>query len=309
MSRKENPESNHGLGELASFALLVAALLLLAAQVSFDRYDLAFIKNPPNHPPHNWIGPFGAWLAYASFFVFGVGAYTVPVLLLAFGLAALIHFPPHLRDRPWWNFLWSAVLLLGIDGLCYLLNSVKFMDAYRIQLNAPSAGGWAGKALFDYGFWMLGQSGAAIVYAALLLISLLFLTNFRVTDAIAVWRGQQPAETPGLTPEERDLERKARDLEKKKKQLEDEVQKSSLGIDGQPLQEPQVRDLSVPQLSKEGLARAKKAAATAAASVAANSAAAAAAPAREAEPVEVVEIIPAKEVRAAAAARTSSANP
>jgi S-DNA-T family DNA segregation ATPase FtsK/SpoIIIE len=289
MSRKENPESNHGLGELIGFALLVAALLLLAAQISFDRYDLAFIKNPPNHPAANWIGPFGAWLAYASFFLFGVGAYAMPVLLLAFGLAALAHFPAHLRERPWWSLLWSAVLLLGLDGLCYLLNTVKFMDACRIRLNAPSAGGWAGKALFDYGFWMLGEPGAAIVYAALLLISLLFLTNFRVTDALAAWQGRKTKSTAGLSPEERDLERKARELEKKKQQLEEEVQKSGLGIDGQPLQEPQVRDLSVPQLSKEGLARAKKAAA------------AAAVPAREAEPVEVVEIIPANEVRAAAA--------
>ena len=296
MSRKENPESNHGLSELVGAALLVTALLLLAAQISFDRYDLAFIKNPPNHPAANWIGPFGAWLAFASFFTLGVGAYALPVLLLAFSLAVLIHFPAHMRERPWWNFLWGAVLLLAIDGLCYLLSSTKFMEACRIRLSAPSAGGWAGKALFDYGFWALGQPGAAIVYSALLLISLLFLTNFRITDAIAVWRGQQPAETPGLTPEERDLERKARDLEKKKKQLEDEVQKSGLGIDGQPLPEPQVRDLSVPQLTKEGVARAKKAAATAAATAAA----AAAAPAREAEPAEVVEIIPAKEVRAAA---------
>ena len=284
MSRKEDPESNHGFGEIIGVALLVAALLLLAAQISFDRYDLAFIKNPPNHPPHNWIGPFGAWLAYAFFFLFGAGAYLVPVLLIAFGLAALVHFPAHLRARPWWNLVWSVGLLLSLDGLLHLLNTLKAMDAYRVGLNAPSAGGWAGKALFDNGFWMLGESGAAIVYAALLLISLLFLTNFRVTDALAAWQGRRAESTAGLSPEERDLERKARELEKKKKQLEEEVQKSGLGIDGQPLPEPQVRDLSVPQLSKAGIARAKKAAGEAA---------------REIEPADEVEIIPAKEVRAA----------
>jgi hypothetical protein len=51
--------------------LLAAALLLLVAQLSFDRYDLPTTLIPPNHPAHNWIGLLGARVAYASFFIFG----------------------------------------------------------------------------------------------------------------------------------------------------------------------------------------------------------------------------------------------
>jgi S-DNA-T family DNA segregation ATPase FtsK/SpoIIIE len=285
MSRKESPEPNHGFGEIIGVALLVAALLLLAAQVSFDRCDLSFIKNPPNHPAANWIGPFGAWLAYGLFFLLGLGAYVLPALLGAFGLASLAHFPAQVRARPTWSLVWSAVLMLALDGLLHLLGAVAWVEQLRSQLNAPSAGGWVGQGLEVYGFWMLGSAGAAIVYGALCLISLLFLTNFRLTDAVARLRERRGESTPALGPEERDLERKARELEKKKQQLEEVVQQSGLGIDGQPLPEPQVRDLSVPQLSKAGLARAKKAAASEAA--------------REIEPAAEVEVIPAREVRAA----------
>jgi len=80
MSQKASSESiaARGFGDIIGVALLAAALLLLVAQLSFDRYDLAFVRNPPNHPLHNWIGPFWAHLAYAFFFAFGVAARRMP---------------------------------------------------------------------------------------------------------------------------------------------------------------------------------------------------------------------------------------
>ncbi len=79
MSRKTPSGPGNGLNDIIGVALLAAALLLLVSQVSFDRYDLSFIRTPPNKPIHNWIGPFGAHVAYASFFLFGLGAYRPPV--------------------------------------------------------------------------------------------------------------------------------------------------------------------------------------------------------------------------------------
>ncbi len=47
------------------------------------------------------------------------------------------------------------------------------------------------------------------------------------------------------------LERRAKDLEKQAKQLQEQVVRSSgLGADMQPVPEPTVRDLSVPQAAK-----------------------------------------------------------
>ena len=47
MSRKTPAGPGNGLNDIIGVALLAAALLLLVAQVSFDRNDLAFI-------PHQW---------------------------------------------------------------------------------------------------------------------------------------------------------------------------------------------------------------------------------------------------------------
>ena len=93
MARKAsaNSESSHGFNDIIGVALLAVALLLLVSQLSFDRYDLAINIDPPNKPAHNWIGPLGAQMAYACFFVFGFSAYMLPLLLVAFGLAYWLH--------------------------------------------------------------------------------------------------------------------------------------------------------------------------------------------------------------------------
>src|SRR5947207_9291588 len=89
MARKASADSDsaHGFNDIIGVALLAAALLLLVAQLSFDRYDLAGTRIPPNKPAHNWIGPLGAQMAFAAFFVCGFSGYMLPLLLAFFGLA------------------------------------------------------------------------------------------------------------------------------------------------------------------------------------------------------------------------------
>ena len=56
MSRKSSSDSHNGFDDVIGVALLAVALLLLVAQLSFDRYDLSFFNDPHNKPVHNWIG-------------------------------------------------------------------------------------------------------------------------------------------------------------------------------------------------------------------------------------------------------------
>jgi S-DNA-T family DNA segregation ATPase FtsK/SpoIIIE len=112
-------------------------------------------------------------------------------------------------------------------------------------------------ARYDYGFVLLGNLGATIVYVALGLISLLFLTNFQLGHWIrALLQAKAAPEDEFKSADEIALEKRARELEKQKRKLEDEVVKtgkiaektaSGLGADGLPVPEPTVRDLSVPQ--------------------------------------------------------------
>src|SRR6266404_6616392 len=171
MARKAatNSEPGRGFNDIIGVVLLAVALLLLVAQFSFDRDDLAINRDPPNHPTHNWIGPLGAQIAYISFFVFGFSAYMLPLLLIFFGLAYWLEGLAYLKRR----WVWAAVLLLSCMGWLHLLDLPHLRDSSslfsraRTAISAPSIGGFIGMTLHDYIFWMLGAVGAGIIYGSL----------------------------------------------------------------------------------------------------------------------------------------------
>src|SRR5258708_5371780 len=119
MARKAPPDSHaaHGFNDILGVVLPFAALLLLVAQLSFDRGDLAFNQVPPNHPAHNWIGPAGAQLARATFFVFGFSAYMLPLILVIVGLGCWLESLAYLKRR----WIWAVVLLVSCMGCLPLL--------------------------------------------------------------------------------------------------------------------------------------------------------------------------------------------
>jgi len=264
MSRKtaSGSDSHHGFNDVIGVALLAVALLLLVAQFSFDPYDISFIKDPHNKPIHNWIGTVGAYLAWASFLPLGIVAYLLPPLLALFGLAYLFNFLGYLRERIRWSLLWTSVLLISLTGLLYLMGNLGWFGKLYERIGSQSVGGWLGwlsygqTQNYNFGFSLLGNLGATIVYVTLAIISLLFLTNFQLGLWIrAVVQNFKSAEADDereiiklpKSSEEVVLEKRARDLEKQAKKLQEEVERSGLGADGLPVPEPTVRDLSVPQ--------------------------------------------------------------
>ena len=275
MSRKTGEDSKHGLNDVIGIALLLlVALPLLIAQWSFDRGDISLLTTRLNQPPHNWIGLLGAWLAWWSFTVFGAAAYLLPWLFGIFGAAYLLNFLHYLRDRLRWSLLWASVLLISLSGLFHMMDDGSQHEKFHEVIGAMSSGGWLGyltfgqTAHYNFGFSLLGRLGATIVYASLGLISLLFLTNFRLGEWMqGIIHRQTAAADEGKSADELALEKRARELEKQKLALEQEVQKSGkaavsaapipnlpsgLGADGKPVPEPTVRDLSVPQQKDPG---------------------------------------------------------
>jgi len=288
MARKAtDAESKHSLNDIFGVIFLAAALLLVVAQVSFDRFDLSINRDPPNHPAHNWIGPLGARLAYVTFFMCGFAGFMLPVVFVFLALSCWFKPLAYLKRR--WP--WAVILVVSCMGWLHLMglphekDPTSFITRARIGISALSPGGFVGWVLYDYLFWMLGITGAAIVYAAFDLISLLFLTNFQLGDWVrGVWAGRktEPEQVPSNgSREERTLEKRARELKKQAKELEEEVQKRGIGPDLKPVPEPTVRDLSIPQ-SK---ARGKKPLPGE--------------PTKEPAPADEGEVIPAREVAAA----------
>ncbi len=248
MARHAGPESDSpsALNDIIGIALIALGLLLLVAQLTFDPRDLAFLHSPPNPVAYNWAGLIGAHVAYGFFFVLGGAAYVVPVLLGAFGLGHLLDLLGHLRRRPIWSWLWSFMLVLGLTGMLHMMWLAKVFGRLHERLGAPSAGGWLGQTTYDYGFWMLGNVGATIVYATVYLIALLYLTNLPLGAWLKeMWayyrRGRTEPE-----PSEQLLEERVRELERKKRELQEAAQKAGLGPDLKPVPKPTIRDLTVP---------------------------------------------------------------
>jgi len=275
----DDPRSKHGFNDVIGIALLAAALLLFIAQFSFDRFDLAFFKNPHNKPVQNWIGPFGAYLGWMTFVPLGLAAYVLPWIMASFGVAYLLNRLTYLRERLWSSLLWTTLLLISITGLLFVADSAQLLGTAKVDIGSPSAGGWLGYVSYgqsrhyEYGFCLLGSLGATIVYAAIGLISLLCLTDFKLGEWGRSLLHRSAPEDAFKSAEERALEKRALELEKQKRVLEAEVSRSEksdkadkpekpekpeklekvpsgLGADGLPVPEPTVRDLSVPQANK-----------------------------------------------------------
>ena len=249
MARKDSALSQpHGLNDVIGILLATAALLLMVALLSYDVRDLAVNYVPPNNPPHNRVGPLGAWTACFLFRMFGVAAFMIPALLLIYALGYLLRFLAYLQRR----WVWGALLLLCCMGLASMFESdAHWLQRLRITMNAPSVGGYTGHFFYKYVLRFAGKVGATIVLVSIYAVSLVYLTNFKLGEWCRQWwlsrfEGKPAPRTSG----EQDLERRARDLEKQARQLQEQLEKGkagAVGADGLPVPEPMVRDLSVPQ--------------------------------------------------------------
>ncbi len=285
MAKKEQAATqstgeHNGARDITGIVLLAVALLIGAAQISFDRADLAFNNLPPSSNPRNMVGPIGANLSYALFFLFGAAAYLLPWFLVLFGISCYVHSLAALRKR--WP--WAVVLFLCCAGVLDLhtnvglmerlsasdkLRDTAWLERFALKLNAPSAGGSIGGLLNHYAFDYCGKVGATILYATIYFVSLLFFTSFQLGPWLRELASRFAKEQTPATEAERALDDRAKELARRAKKLEEEVgkaskleekaakgdkkappEKSGLGADLKPVPEPTVRDLSVPKARK-----------------------------------------------------------
>ena len=82
MSRKTDSASSRGFDDVIGVVLMLAAILLLLAQLSFDRHDIGYLSPPAAHPAHNGgSGRSRAYIAWWLFCILGAAAYCLPFLL------------------------------------------------------------------------------------------------------------------------------------------------------------------------------------------------------------------------------------
>ncbi len=217
--------------------LLLLCVLAALSLFSYVPQDIGAVQQPPNRPAENFVGVFGAWLAYLSFMLVGVAAYLLP---LFFGvLGALLVF--HRERRSWRRLLWASAILLAV--VCIVDLTEGAWQERLGRLNIANAGGELGwfvaQGLFVR---FLGRVGTWTISIALLLVGPIFLFDI---DPVEVWHrtralaGRLFERAGSAIQDVRDrqqaLDREQRELEKRRRQLEKKVGKLGKTTIGKPL--------------------------------------------------------------------------
>lgn len=169
----------HKKHEVLGLCLLILALLILLSLVSFDRSDLTiFNASTVSRAPHNWIGTFGASLAWGLIFFAGLGAYWVPVTTMWATWALLRGNRPFFYDG--WQVLGTVLLLVS---------SITLLSLYSPRIHflhqEISSGGQLGLILANLSRRQFDTVGTYILTVGIFLTGLLLATPFslRMTAA------------------------------------------------------------------------------------------------------------------------------
>ncbi|MEO7433837.1 MAG: DNA translocase FtsK 4TM domain-containing protein [Dokdonella sp.] len=169
--------------EAAFLLLLPLAIYLLACFISYLPSDPGWSHaGDPSHGIHNFGGAFGSWIADLVFYLIGVVAYALPVLLLVVGAVVLRGAVATERSplEPTLRLIGFVTFFIAAPGLAFLHG------------NAPTRfpageGGILGQLIGGSLMNTFGPLGAGMFLLALLLIAITLATGlswFRLMDAI-----------------------------------------------------------------------------------------------------------------------------
>jgi S-DNA-T family DNA segregation ATPase FtsK/SpoIIIE len=159
------------ISEFSGVALFALALIWLIAMVTYDPTDpVWFFTTDAAHPPANFVGRVGAFLAELSFQLFGYASYLLPVLIAIIGWHYFWCQPPDAAYTKAFGvtlfFACASAFLSLIFGSTQLAG--KTFDG------GGSIGTWLGAALSEY----LNRTGSIIVLLTLMALSVILSTQF-----------------------------------------------------------------------------------------------------------------------------------
>jgi len=248
MAARKKKAVRTGWREAWGFLLIACGILLLLSVLSYQPADISVLQTRPNSPAMNFIGPAGAWTAFLTFMIFGVGAYLVPILMVAGGLILLFKR----EGLVWPKFLWMLGILLALVSLLEI--SPEAWSRMVETLSLTGAGGEAGYLLGELVLVrFLGAVGTLILTIALLITFFFLLVEihpvvlFRHLLVIleAIWKKIDLAIT-----EHRDkraqIEREEKEIAKRRKRLEEVMRDQETAQAETPLPNPAIRPAAVP---------------------------------------------------------------
>lgn len=137
---------------------------MVLSLISYRWEDIFLLKVPPNDPPLNFIGPAGAWFAFVSLMILGMGAFLLPIMGGVIGLFFLFRSAVSAGQR----FAWGWAVILAISGLLTLHPSGWGSLCTQFNIIGITGGlfGWLVADQWIEG--LLGNTGATVLMAGLL---------------------------------------------------------------------------------------------------------------------------------------------
>ena len=154
--------------EIQAIILFAVAILIFTSLVTFSFQDLSVFTSKTNAPVKNFAGLFGVYLGAALFFIMGLSAYVIPVLIISWAVARLYDVTP---QKIHFKLFGTFFLILASSSIFSLIG--KGDNSFRFSL-----GGIAGLIFSDFLVKYLGRGGAILIIIVLFLLSVLLATEF-----------------------------------------------------------------------------------------------------------------------------------
>ncbi len=212
--------------EVIAFIWFAVSALTLLALLSYTPDDIAFEVSTPNASPHNFVGPFGAYLAWVTRILFGNTAYFLVPLFLFWSLAKWSGKP---SQRLWLRIFSIIVFLLSACALFSMAGAPN--ETLRFQY-----GGILGYFSSVFLTNVFGHAGS-FVALSLFILSVILATELLVLQiatalfekfrgrlaARAAVRPTPAAQTPSVKPKTKTSSPLADLKENLKKQMEEKA--------------------------------------------------------------------------------------
>jgi S-DNA-T family DNA segregation ATPase FtsK/SpoIIIE len=171
------PTRNRRLNELIGLLLLVAAILLLLALVSYQPTDPSLNTvggSVAGHPAHNWTGVIGAWASDLLLQLEGITAFCLPLLAGVLGWSWLLS---RSTGSPGAKLVGIALCMIFGPALAGLLpGHLHFMYGLPIE-------GLTGRLASDALVQWLNYPGACVVAVTMVAVAIYLSTTFSFNTA------------------------------------------------------------------------------------------------------------------------------
>lgn len=165
---KAAEEKNNRWNEIQAVILFAIVILMFISLASFDFGDLSVFSSRNNMPVKNFAGIVGAYLGAALFFVMGMSAYVMPLLVLSWAVARFYGVTP---QKLYFKAFGTFFLILASSAMFSIFAIGDNSARFRL-------GGMLGLVFSDFLIKYLGYAGSIVVIGVLFILSVLLATEF-----------------------------------------------------------------------------------------------------------------------------------